>query len=122
MAPLTHAAVVRFLSTPIPDVALSRIRGNAPSEVKARAVTWLNFYHAPPQCFAGAVARRTVVTEVSVDPNPIDELSARVLTMVCETDVADGKIFPMSSGCQYEHRIQVLLIGRRRSATPSSWL
>ncbi|KAJ7190195.1 hypothetical protein GGX14DRAFT_483690 [Mycena pura] len=80
-------AVARILQRPIPDAYVARIAGNAPRGVKEMAVKWLNFYHAPPKCFAGTSARRTVVTEVSLHDNPLSD--TRTLTMVSEIDVTE---------------------------------
>ncbi|KAJ6570519.1 hypothetical protein DFH09DRAFT_1153717, partial [Mycena vulgaris] len=64
--------------------------GNAPKHIKEWALKWLNIYHAPPKCFAGAGSRRTIVTEVYLDPNPLED--ARVVTLVCETDVTEDSL------------------------------
>ncbi|KAF7360040.1 hypothetical protein MVEN_00731800 [Mycena venus] len=82
-----HATIARILRSPLPDVILSRIQGNAPRNVKEMTVKWLNIYHAPPKCFAGSATRGTTVTEVSLDPNPLED--GRILTLVTETDVTE---------------------------------
>jgi hypothetical protein len=84
------ASMGRILQSPIPDAILSRIQGNAAREVKEIAVKWLNIYHAPPNCFAGASTRRTAVTEVSLNRNALD--NGNILTLVCETNVTEGII------------------------------
>ncbi|KAJ7186037.1 hypothetical protein C8R46DRAFT_1343129 [Mycena filopes] len=81
-----HAATI--LQTPLPAAAIARIGGNAPPDVKGRAVQWLDVYHHPPKCFGRAATRRTRVTEVSLAPNPLDD-TARVLTMTAELDVTE---------------------------------
>ncbi|KAK7045020.1 hypothetical protein R3P38DRAFT_2882143 [Favolaschia claudopus] len=83
-----NARIAHILRTPLPTAQVTSIQGNAPYKVKESAVKWLNIFHAPPRCFAGPLTRRTTVTEVSLDPNPLVE-NGRVLTMVCETDVAE---------------------------------
>ncbi|KAJ6459027.1 hypothetical protein C8R45DRAFT_1031301 [Mycena sanguinolenta] len=88
MAPTDYkATAARILGAPLPDDLVSRIDGNAPRQVKETAVKWLNIYHAPPKCFAGAVTRRTTVTEVSLDLNPLED--GQTLTLISETDVCD---------------------------------
>ncbi|KAJ7086252.1 hypothetical protein C8R44DRAFT_821243 [Mycena epipterygia] len=82
-----NAAMARILHTPLPDAIISPIRGNAERSVKEMAVKWLNIFHAPPKCFAGASSRKTVVTEVSIAPNPLED--PRILTLVCELDVTE---------------------------------
>ncbi|KAJ6479441.1 hypothetical protein C8R47DRAFT_1219000 [Mycena vitilis] len=80
-----NATMLHILRTPVPDATVSRITGNAPWDVKETTVKWLDIYHAPTNCFAGAWTRRTVVTDVSLDSNPLE--NGRTLTLVCETDV-----------------------------------
>jgi hypothetical protein len=63
----------QILGSPLPDAILSRIQGNAPRDVKEMTVKWLNIYHVPPKCFAVSATRRTTVTEVSLDPNPLED-------------------------------------------------
>nr|GAT50124.1 predicted protein [Mycena chlorophos] len=96
-----RANMARILRTPIPAEYLSAIAGDAPSEVKAMAVKWLNVYHAPGPtgCFAGASTRRTVVRKVSLVED--DDENARAggldggvgkklrLVLVSEVDIAD---------------------------------
>ncbi|KAJ7720368.1 hypothetical protein DFH07DRAFT_858644 [Mycena maculata] len=83
----SNAAMARILGTSLPDAMLSQIEGNAPRDVKEMAVKWLDIFHAPPKCFAGASTRKTAITEVSLDPNPLED--TRILTMVCELDVME---------------------------------
>ncbi|KAJ6557717.1 hypothetical protein B0H19DRAFT_1261315 [Mycena capillaripes] len=80
-----NATMVRILRTPLSDALVSTIKGNAPRDVKEMTVKWLDIYHSPPKCFSGTWTRRTVVTEVSLDPNPLEDRGS--LTMVCEIDV-----------------------------------
>ncbi|KAJ7240630.1 hypothetical protein B0H12DRAFT_1237248 [Mycena haematopus] len=87
MADNYHATISQMLGAPLPDALVSRIDGNAPREVKEIAVKWLNIYHAPPKCFAGALTRRAIVTEVSLNPNPLGD--GRILTLISETDVTE---------------------------------
>ncbi|KAJ7434804.1 hypothetical protein B0H11DRAFT_2116123 [Mycena galericulata] len=77
----------RILVTPIPDAVVARIQGNAPRDVKEMTVKWLDIFHSPRKCFVGASTRRTAVTEVSLEENPLED--TRILTMICETDVTD---------------------------------
>ncbi|KAF7320517.1 hypothetical protein HMN09_00135400 [Mycena chlorophos] len=92
-----EANMARILREPIPSEYLSTIAGNAPSEVKAMAVKWLNVYHAPGPtgCFAGASTRRTVVREVSLvdDENarglPVEGRVGKKLVLVSEVDITD---------------------------------
>ncbi|KAJ7022309.1 hypothetical protein C8F04DRAFT_1272749 [Mycena alexandri] len=85
---LSIPSAVEILNKPLSDALVSQIKGNAPRDVKEMTVKWLNVYHAPPKCFAGASTRRTLVTEVSLDPNPLDD-NGRVLTLVTEIDVSE---------------------------------
>lgn len=78
------------MRTPLPDAILSRIMGNAPPKVKEWTVKWLNIYHTPPKCFVGALTRRTTITEVSLDPDPLE--NGKILTLVCESDVTEGDV------------------------------
>ncbi|KAJ7060650.1 hypothetical protein C8F01DRAFT_1253140 [Mycena amicta] len=80
---------MRTLRLSIPSDYLERIAGTAPTDVKAMAVMWLNVYHAPaPRCFAGMSARRTVVTDVSLDNEGL--WRSRRLTLVSEIDVTEA--------------------------------
>ncbi|KAJ7452223.1 hypothetical protein FB451DRAFT_1282922 [Mycena latifolia] len=93
MSLATNPTVLRILRTPLPDAVLAAIGGSAPREIKAWAVKWMDIFHAPPRCFAGAVTRGTVVSAVELDAGPLrdgDDAGARVLTMVCEAVVAEG--------------------------------
>ncbi|KAJ7935928.1 hypothetical protein B0H13DRAFT_2304417 [Mycena leptocephala] len=83
------ASMGRILQSPIPDAILSRIQGNAAREVKEIAVKWLNIYHAPPNCFAGASTRRTAVTEVSLNRNALD--NGNILTLTLGVEILDGQ-------------------------------
>ncbi|KAJ7050127.1 hypothetical protein C8F01DRAFT_1180038 [Mycena amicta] len=86
--PARVAQMLRTLRLPIPSNYLERIAGTAPTDVKAMAVKWLNVYHAPaPRCFAGMSARRTVVTDVSLDKEGLGR--SRRLTLVSEIDVTE---------------------------------
>ncbi|KAJ7634377.1 hypothetical protein FB45DRAFT_908711 [Roridomyces roridus] len=80
-----------IISNPIPDSILAGIKGNAPSDVKEIAVKWLNFFNAPAEkCFYGLSSGRKVVTEVSLDADPLRE--GQVLTLVCELDIAEESL------------------------------
>ncbi|KAJ7060673.1 hypothetical protein C8F01DRAFT_1253160 [Mycena amicta] len=81
-----RVAQMRTLRLPVPSDYLERIAGTAPIDVKAMAVKWLNVYHAPaPRCFAGMSARRTLVTDVSLDNDEID------VTESVSVKTADGE-------------------------------
>ncbi|KAJ7646230.1 hypothetical protein B0H17DRAFT_436403 [Mycena rosella] len=89
----TNAAMVRILRTPVPDAVLDAITGTAARTVKARAVQWLDIYHAPPCCFAGRAARRTAVTDVSLAPAlPGAGAGEDALTLVCEIDITEDSL------------------------------
>ncbi|KAF7296204.1 hypothetical protein HMN09_01089100 [Mycena chlorophos] len=88
------ANMARILQTPIPADYLSAITGNAPSDVKAMAVKWLNVYHAPgPRCFAGESTKRTVVREVSLveeeNTRGVGRRTTKKLVLVSEIDITD---------------------------------
>ncbi|KAJ7614339.1 hypothetical protein FB45DRAFT_936670 [Roridomyces roridus] len=84
----TAAAQLRILRDPVPDSILDGIRGNAPRDVKEVAVKWLKFFTAPAeQCFYGLSSERKVVTEVSLNPDPLEDM--HVLTLVCEIVVTE---------------------------------
>ncbi|KAJ7354192.1 hypothetical protein DFH08DRAFT_854380 [Mycena albidolilacea] len=76
-----NATIAEILRAPLPDTILSRIQGNAPPKVKESAVKWLNIFHT----FVGALTRKITVTEVSLDPDPLE--NGRILTLICEIDV-----------------------------------
>ncbi|KAJ7050137.1 hypothetical protein C8F01DRAFT_1377865 [Mycena amicta] len=83
--------MLRTLRLPIPSDYLERIAGTATTDVKAMAVKWLNVYHAPaPRCFAGMSAKRTVVTDVSLDNEGLGR--SRRLTLVSEIDVTEDEL------------------------------
>jgi hypothetical protein len=85
-----NATIAEVLRTPLPDAILSRITGKAPQKVKEWTVKWLNIYHTPPKCFVGALTRRTTITEVSLDPDPLE--NGKILTLVCESDLTEGDV------------------------------
>ncbi|KAJ7086847.1 hypothetical protein B0H15DRAFT_931380 [Mycena belliarum] len=87
-----HARYLAILHATYPDATLARIQGNAPRAVKELALKCLAIYHAPaPSCFASdAGTLRTAVTEVSLDPGPLQD--TRVLTLVCEVEVTDASL------------------------------
>ncbi|KAJ7086854.1 hypothetical protein B0H15DRAFT_1022964 [Mycena belliarum] len=87
-----HARYLAILHATYPDATLARIQGNAPRAVKELALKCLDIYHAPaPSCFAAdAGTLRTAVTEVSLDPGPLED--TRVLTLVCELEVTDASL------------------------------
>lgn len=82
----SNATIAEILRAPLPDTILSRIKGNAPPKVKESAVKWLNIFHT----FVGALTRRITVTEVSLNPDPLE--NGRILTLIGEIDVTPGNV------------------------------
>ncbi|KAJ7124666.1 hypothetical protein C8R43DRAFT_1135613 [Mycena crocata] len=85
-----NANMARILRTPLPDHLVANIHGNAARDVKEMSVKWLNIFHSPPKCFAGASSRRTTVTSVSLDANPLED--TRILTLVAELHVTEDML------------------------------
>lgn len=78
-----------MLRLPLPAEILAGISGNAPDEIKELPAKWLTIFRNNGKGFAGAIAGRLKVTEVSVVPHPDDPLKmeGKVIT---EIDVTEG--------------------------------
>ncbi|KAF8206741.1 hypothetical protein K438DRAFT_1816352 [Mycena galopus ATCC 62051] len=82
--------MAQILHAPLSEAIFSRIKGNAPREVKETAFKWTNIYHAPPKSFGRAWTQTITVTEVSLDPNPLSD--RQTLTVTSEIDVTEGML------------------------------
>jgi len=80
---------LQLLKLPLPAELLAEISGNAPNEIKELPVKWLTIFRKDGKGFAGAIAGRLKVTEVSVVPHPHDPLKMEG-KVVTEIDVEEG--------------------------------
>ncbi|KIM36046.1 hypothetical protein M413DRAFT_449377 [Hebeloma cylindrosporum] len=77
-----------LLRSPLPTGLVAGISGNAPNEIKELPVRWLMIFRKDGKGFAGAIAGRVKVTEVSVVPHPADPLKLEG-KVVSEIDVTE---------------------------------
>lgn len=86
----------QLLQIPLPAELLAGISGNAPDEIKELPVKWLTIFRKHGKGFAGAIAGRLKVTEVSVVAHTDDPLKAEG-KVITEIDVTEGAhILPFS--------------------------
>jgi acyl-coenzyme A thioesterase 13 len=84
------------LQLPLPNNLTAEITGNVSSEIKEIPLKWLAIFRNKGKGFAGKIAGRLRVVDVSVVPNPDDssKMEARVTT---EIDVTPGACSSHSS-------------------------
>ncbi|KDR84176.1 hypothetical protein GALMADRAFT_220003 [Galerina marginata CBS 339.88] len=75
-----------YLQSRLPDELTSGITGNAPLEIKELPLKWLAIFRNKGRGFAGSVAARLKVTDVSVVPS-VDDPLKKEGKVVCDIEV-----------------------------------
>ncbi|KAF8204565.1 hypothetical protein BJ912DRAFT_1027965 [Pholiota molesta] len=93
--------IVDVLQLPLPNNLTAEITGNVSSEIKEIPLKWLAIFRNRGKGFAGKIAGRLRVVDVSVVPNPDDssKMEARVTTEIDVTPDMCNAQGTLDKGC-----------------------